>query len=212
MSSGGDGESRISERRRANREAAQQRARQRRLRKQLLTGAGALVAVAIIAVVIYMINEDQQQEDSDQGLLGGVQTIEVDSAAHVTEMVEYEQTPPVGGPHWGVWQNCGYYPNPINSENAVHSMEHGAVWITYQPDLPAAQVDSLRERAESTTYVLVSPFPDLPAPVVASAWGVQLQLESTDDPALAAFIREYRDGPQALEPGAPCTGGTSTTL
>jgi hypothetical protein len=59
----------------------------------------------------------------------------------------------------------------VRNETAVHSMEHGAVWITCRPGLPTEQVDKLRELATSKTYVLASPYPDLPAPVVASAWG-----------------------------------------
>jgi hypothetical protein len=89
-------------------------------------------------------------------------------------------------------------------------MEHGAVWITFQPDLPTDQVQQLRKLASSEDYVLVSPYPDLPAPVVASAWGRQLRLDSADDPRLQDFLRAYRDGRQAPERGAPCTGGAGT--
>jgi hypothetical protein len=122
--------------------------------------------------------------------------------------VDYAQTPPAGGEHNPVWQNCGFYEEPISDENAVHSLEHGAVWITYQPDLSEDQISTLRDLAESQTYILVSPYPGLDSPVVASAWGKQLQLESADDPALEQFISAYRQGPQTPEPGAACTGGT----
>jgi hypothetical protein len=87
-------------------------------------------------------------------------------------------------------------------------MEHGAVWITYQPDLSSDQVEALRNLAHDNTYVLVSPYPDLPAPVVASAWGKQLQLDSANDPRLEQFVSAFREGPQTPEPGAPCIGGT----
>ena len=93
------------------------------------------------------------------------------------------------------------------TENAVHSLEHGAVWITYSPDLPKDQINSLQERATNQTYLLVSPMKDLPSPVVASAWGKQVQLESADSPDLDRFIRAYRQGSQTPEPGAACTGG-----
>ncbi|HET9972943.1 MAG TPA: DUF3105 domain-containing protein [Streptosporangiaceae bacterium] len=36
--------------------------------------------------------------------------------------------------------NCGIYDQPVPNERAVHNMEHGAIWITYQPSLPQAQV------------------------------------------------------------------------
>ena len=95
------------------------------------------------------------------------------------------------------------------SEQAVHSLEHGAVWVTYDPDLPAEQVRDLQELAASNGHLLVSPMRGLPSPVVASAWGVQLELGSTSDRRLPAFVARYQQGPQTPEPGAPCSGGTS---
>ncbi len=124
--------------------------------------------------------------------------------------VSYEESPPVGGPHTSEWQNCGFYSEPVRDENAVHSLEHGAVWITYSPELPAGQVEQLRELAQNREYVLVSPYPDLSAPVVASAWGHQLELEGADDPRLEQFVGAYVGGPQTPEPGAPCTDGVGT--
>jgi hypothetical protein len=107
-----------------------------------------------------------------------------------------------------VWQNCGFYGEPIPSERAVHSMEHGAVWITFRPGLDDAGLRRLRDLADS--YVLVSPFANLPSPVVASAWGRQLRLDSISDPRLDAFIQAFRQGPQTPEPGARCTGGAGS--
>src|ERR687891_454587 len=79
----------------------------------------------------------------------GVQSFSVlDQYHHTEETVPYSQIPPVGGPHDPVWQNCGFYDMPVRDENAVHSLEHGAVWITYSPDLPQDQVDELRDIAE----------------------------------------------------------------
>jgi hypothetical protein len=85
-------------------------------------------------------------------------------------------------------------------------MEHGAVWITYAPDLPADQIEALKALARRP-YVLVTPYAHLPAPVVASAWGKQLQVDGTADPGLEAFVEEFANGPQTPEPGAPCTLG-----
>ena len=109
------------------------------------------------------------------------------SRDHTKEPVDYPQSPPVGGPHNPIWQNCGFYSKPVRDENAVHSMEHGAVWITYRPDLPRDQVEKLKSLTLKN-YVLVSPYPGLPAPVVASAWGKQLRLNSANDPPLVQFV------------------------
>ena len=73
-------------------------------------------------------------------------------------------------------------------------------------------MDKLRELATSKTCVLVSPYPDLPAPVVATAWGKLLRLDSAEDPHPKRFDSTFRQGPQTPEPAAPCTGGTSKAV
>ncbi len=148
--------------------------------------------------------------DALAGSPAGVHTFAVTQRAHVLGPVAHPQDPPVGGPHSPVWQNCGFYAAPVGSEHAVHSLEHGAVWITYRPDLPQSQVAALRVIATRQSYVLVSPYPGLPAPVVASAWGAQLQLGSADDPRLDQFVRVYRLGDRAPERGGRCWGGTGS--
>ena len=144
-------------------------------------------------------------------LASRVQTFSGLSQVHTQDPVNYPQTPPVGGPHFPVWMNCGYYAQPLQNELAVHSMEHGAVWITYRPDLPSAQVSILRNFTKAP-YVLVSPWKDatLPAPVVASAWGLQLKADTAGDPYVKAFVEMYANGPQTPEKGPPCTGGFGT--
>lgn len=120
----------------------------------------------------------------------------------------YPHTPPVGGDHAPIWQNCGFYAEPIRPELGVHSLEHGAVWITFGPGLPPPQLERLQELARRQPYVLVSPWPEaLTTPVVASAWERQLRLPSAADVRLEQFVASFAEGPQMPEPGAPCTGG-----
>jgi hypothetical protein len=93
----------------------------------------------------------------------------------------------------------------------VHSLEHGAVWITYRPDLPGADVQRLRTLA-SDDYMLLSPYPGLPAPVVVTAWNRQMQLAGADDPRLPQFIRRFKNNAATTpEFGATCLGGTLAT-
>jgi hypothetical protein len=139
-------------------------------------------------------------------------SIEDYALEHVEGEVLYEQIPPVGGPHNNVWQSCGYYPEPVYNWHGVHSLEHGAVWVTYDPDLPEQDVEKLKDLANQS-YVLVSPYPDLPSPVVASVWGKQLQLDGVDDDRLEPFIREFRRNPgNTPEPGALCSLGAEFTM
>jgi hypothetical protein len=132
----------------------------------------------------------------------GVQTFSV-QAAHSDAPVFYPQVPPVGGTHNPVWQQCTFYSEPVQNEKAVHSLEHGAIWITYRPDVPAADVDTLAALARSRKDVLVSRWDTgLPSPVVVTAWGRQLRLDSVGDPRLAQFVRLYAN--QGPEMNAPC--------
>ena len=166
-----------------------------------------LIAAAFLAGFAALVIVDARQK-SMSSPPEGVQTYDVGPAGQHTEGdVDYDQSPPAGGPHNPVWQNCGFYAEPVRDENAVHSLEHGAVWITYSPNLPQDQVQRLREIAQSNNYVLVSPYSGLQSPVVASAWGKQLTLESADDPNLERFVRAFSQGPQTPEPGAACSGG-----
>ena len=173
---------------------------------------GAIIVLFVGGFIALAVVDARQQSGS--AALNDVKTYDVGPAGqHTSGDVDYEQSPPVGGEHNPVWQNCGYYDKPVRDENAVHSLEHGAVWITYSPDLPQDQIADLKNIAEARSYILVSPYPDLPSetPVVASAWGKQEGLDGAKDPDLESFIQAYRQGPQTPEPGAVCTGGTNAT-
>ncbi len=170
---------------------------------------GLIVLLFIAGFIALVVIDSRQQAGSAPP--EGVEEFDVGAAGrHTQGTVDYEQDPPAGGEHNNVWQNAGFYEEPVRNETAVHTQEHGAVWITYSPDLPQDQRDRLREIVESQDCLLASPYPNLTgdAPVVASAWGAQVRLESVDDPDLERFIRAYRKGPQTPEPGAACTGGT----
>ncbi|MFG1697132.1 DUF3105 domain-containing protein [Nonomuraea sp. NPDC049309] len=181
------------------------KARQRRaeLRRQIVV-MGAVVGAAgtlIVGVVVFVSTERSRSS------LEEVQTFTVTQRNHTNDPVKYPQTPPVGGDHAPEWQNCGVYTAPVRSENVVHSQEHGAVWVAYRPDLPKAQQDVLLDQVRNQDFVVLSPYADLPSPVVLSSWGKQLKLDSPDDPRLTAFLRANINGPGTPEPGAPCTGG-----
>lgn len=189
----------------------EQRKAERR-RTAIITGVSVLVAGGLIgATAVVLVREERRDAEVAQAAardIEGVATFGDLTANHVQEPVQYAQTPPVGGDHAGTWANCGTYAAPIANELGVHSLEHGAVWITYSPDLPAEQVQRLADLAENNAYVLLSPFEGLQQkPVVASAWGTQLTLQAADDPRLEHFVVKYQQGEQTPEPGAPCTGG-----
>jgi hypothetical protein len=144
--------------------------------------------------------------------IAGVVDHEHQERDHVDEEVEAGDLPPVGGIHSPERQNCGIYDEPISIENAVHSLEHGAMWLTYQEDLPQENVEALRDAVRGEDYVLMSPYPGLKSPVVLTAWEVQLELDSTQDNRIEEFIDRYQQGPTTPELGAACQDGVGTPL
>ena len=196
---------------------AEQRKKERRRTILVVTIVGVVIAALVATTLAIVLRESQRNaaeaeriaEEAERDI-EGVETFEGLGNQHVQTAVQYEQNPPVGGDHSPQWQNCGVYTEPVQDVNAVHSLEHGAVWIAYDPSLAADQVESLEERAASNNYVLVSPREDLPSPIVLGAWGLQLQLEDADDERLGVFIRKYVRGPQTPEPGASCAGSVGT--
>ena len=189
---------------------SKQRAGDRRRTTLILGGIGAVVIAIIVAVTIVIVGqvqENQRIEALASQPIEGVQEFEDLSFNHTEAPVEYEQSPPVGGDHNPVWTNCGVYTSEIPNENTVHSMEHGAVWITYQPDLPQGEIDTLTDLVGSSGYVVLSPYADQESPIMVSAWGLQLGVDSAADTRLPVFLERYIQGEQTREPGAACTGG-----
>lgn len=166
-----------------------------------LVAAAVVLALAIVAVAVGVPMLLRQARPD----LGAVQVHEDLPLDHVTGDVDYPATPPVGGPHAPAWLECGTYDEPVPDENAVHALEHGAVWITHAPSLPREDVDALAEQLPPEG--ILSPHEELAGPVVVTVWGRQLVLDGAEDPRLGLFLEEYGDGHTAPEPFASCEGG-----
>ncbi|WP_432148275.1 DUF3105 domain-containing protein [Streptomyces sp. bgisy029] len=128
---------------------------------------------------------------------------------HAPGDVDYPMTPPVGGDHNASWLNCDgdVYEKAVPDVNAVHSLEHGAVWVTYNTQASGADVTKLAERVRNTPFTLMSPYAGQEGAITLTAWGKQVTVDSADDRRVDQFLAQYVQGPQTPEPGAPCTGG-----
>jgi hypothetical protein len=133
---------------------------------------------------------------------------------HVEGKVFYDVRPPVGGKHFATWQDCNgiVYSGQLVDEHAVHSLEHGAVWIAYRPDLPAGQVELLAARVTGTEKLFMSPYRGLESPISLQAWGYQLTVDDAGDQRIDAFIEVLRVNASPEGPTAPCAGGTRDTI
>ncbi|MFB7669077.1 DUF3105 domain-containing protein [Kitasatospora sp. NPDC056138] len=189
---------------------AQEQRRDRR-NKFIAIGAASVLVASMIGVGAWVALDAKSKQDAktaaSKAPIEGVKTFGNLSRNHVTTKVNYPQTPPVGGDHNPVWANCmgTVYDKPLENENAVHSLEHGAVWVTYNAKASAADLKTLSAKVKATPYSLMSPYPDEKGTITLTAWGTQLVLDSADDPRVDEFFTKYVQGPQTQEPGASCS-------
>ncbi|MFJ6723977.1 DUF3105 domain-containing protein [Streptomyces sp. NPDC091281] len=203
---------RIAEMRRA------EQARERRNRILTIT-ASVVVVAGLVAGTVFLV---QSQSDDDSAAADGKTAGKFVTGAdgvktwkgtlgrtHVAKTVKYPVEPPVGGDHNQAWMNCNgdVYTKALNNVNAVHSLEHGAVWVTYNSKAPKADVDALAAKVKKTPYTLMSPVEDQADPIMLTAWGHQRTVTGADDKNVDTFFQKYVQGEQTPEPGAACTGG-----
>ena len=186
-------------------------------RVRLGIAAGMVVALAVVLTAAAFAFAISLRPADTGSLPQGTQVFAENDHTHVNGPVTYDRVPPAGGAHNPVQLNCGVYNQTVPNENAVHSLEHGAVWITYQPTLPADQVGALQQFVTThyvggERYLILSPYAGLPSPIVATAWGAQLGVDSVSDSRLAQFVKVFAGGGQGGEPGGPCTGGTGSPV
>ncbi|MFD5097956.1 DUF3105 domain-containing protein [Streptomyces albidochromogenes] len=199
---------RIEEMRRA------EQARERRTRF-LVIGLSTAVVAGLVGFGSYvLLKESEEKEQKAAQAKAPVKEEKSWDAKklgrdHVTKAVSYPMKPPVGGDHSQVWMNCegDVYKKAIPEVNAVHSLEHGAVWVTYNDKASDGDVKKLAEKVGKTPYSLMSPVKDQAGALMLSAWGKQVTVDSATDPRVDQFFTKYVQGPQTPEPGAACTGG-----
>ncbi|MES9505374.1 DUF3105 domain-containing protein [Streptomyces sp. NPDC000609] len=209
------------------------RARQRRDRA-LAISLSVLVVVGLVGFGSYLLLEKSEASDQKRvaapaedakapseepvkpadGPIAGLRTWDATKLTrnHVTGNVTYPMKPPVGGDHNPVWMNCDgeVYKKALPDVNAVHSLEHGSVWVTYTDKAPEADVAKLAERVGRTPYSLMSPYEGQSGAIMLTAWGNQVTVDGADDPRVGRFFSKFVQGPQTPEPGATCTGGLGT--
>ncbi|WP_328925389.1 DUF3105 domain-containing protein [Streptomyces sp. NBC_00190] len=207
-------QARIAQMRRAD------KARERR-NKAIAITTSAVVVVGLVGFGAWVMIDQKQTEQRKKDAVElarktpveGEQTWDAAKFGrnHVETPVKYEMNPPVGGDHHPRWMNCNgdVYKSPVPEVNAVHSLEHGAVWVTYNEKAGQADLDKLAETVGKTPYTLMSPVKEQAGSIMLSAWGKQVTVEKADDPRVTQFFTKYVQGPQTPEPGAACTNGVT---
>ncbi|MDT9698078.1 DUF3105 domain-containing protein [Streptomyces sp. P17] len=191
-----------------------ERARERRNRIIFISISTVIVA-GLIGWGGYAINsaneKEQRQAAAAKEPVSGEKTWDAKKLTrnHVQNTVDYPMKPPVGGDHNPAWMTCEgtVYTKAIGNENAVHSLEHGAVWVTYNDKATDADIKTLSDKVSQTPYTLMSSNQSQSGTVMLSAWGHQLSVDRASDPRVEQFLTKYVQGSQTPEPGATCAGG-----
>ena len=168
--------------------------------RRFLAAGGIGIVLVLVAAIVF-------SSAAPRGVPEATESVAVGEPRHVEGDIYGEDEVPAGGAHAPVWLNCGSYDTPVAAENAVHSLEHGAVWITYRPDLGAEQIARLGRFTGSLDKVIVSPVPGQSVSIVATAWGNRLELTDAADSRLEQFVNEFEGSLDAPEPGGRCAGG-----
>jgi hypothetical protein len=177
-----------------------------------------LLAVAIIGYGAYAVYQGGRSWKDKATSISGIsdyfktKPTMVTSRNHKTGSLTYQTSPPAGGDHNPTWERCmgDVYDSQVPNENAVHSLEHGAVWITYNPSLAKAQIDKLASKVRGHDFMLMSPYPGQDKPISLQAWGYQLKVDNASDGRIDQFITALRQN-ASLETGAVCSAGNYTT-
>ncbi len=179
-------------------------AKQQREQKLLKLG-GIVLALLVLFGIGYGVYNWITTRDENR-LPEGVAVYNYTGGDHSDGEVAYTESPPVGGTHNPVWQTCQFYDGKVANENVVHSLEHGAVWITYTSDISESDKEKLESWTGDRSYLIVSEYDDQDSPFVFTAWNNQLALDSLSDVRATQFMNYFIQGPQTPERGASCTG------
>jgi hypothetical protein len=161
----------------------------------LIAAAVAVVvfAAAVITYAVVKVNESNADKVTAADQIADLQTFDYASGqSHVTTPVTYTENPPVGGPHDPEWADCTgtVYDVDIRHENAVHSMEHGATWITYDPDtISDGDLTTLKDLVDGRSGLMLSPYAGLGSTISLQSWNHQLSVDSASD----VRVQQYAD-------------------
>lgn len=100
------------------------------------------------------------------------------------------------------WQ---VYDQEIPDINIIHNMEHGGVYISYQPDLPADQIAKIKELFSkpysnvkfTPNKAVVAPRDANDSPIIMSSWRRSMRLGSFDEAKMIDYyLRNVGKSPE----------------
>ena len=160
----------------------------------------AAVVLAVVGGIGYLIATSNP--DGESSYLQGEDIPKLE-AGHINQgeiVTTYNSNPPTSGPHLGNLQPCDFYNEEVPDEAVVHTLEHGAIWVTYKDKSLEGSMRSLFEK--ESAKVIISPRSANDSAVAVASWGRLLKLDEFDENQILDFIDSNRNN--SPEPLAPC--------
>jgi hypothetical protein len=166
---------------------------------------GGLTTISVVVVAIlflgFMAWQGRPRSVSSEELQGV--EVAIGPATHVNDgsaLTIPEGDPPVGGPHFPTPLRAAKYDEPVQDGNAIHSLEHGMIWISYNESASPQEIEQLADiQSDHSRDVLLSPRSQNTAKISVASWGRLLRLDGVDRAAIERFIEVNRD--RSPEPG-----------
>jgi hypothetical protein len=195
-------------------------------------GAGGVLVAAVLAALVVVIlaggdgggsaggAEPVSSTDFPEGSLPPQETADLEEAADAASCkvqetkeegnehvppgseVEYDANPPTSGDHFAVPADDGAYTEAPETGAVVHALEHGRIFIQFDPAAPDSVKGDLKALYDEDPYhmVIAPNDTDMPYEVAATTWTRALVCQQMNEDvfdAIRAFRDEYRDeGPE----------------
>lgn len=154
---------------------------------KILIGIGVATIIILLGGIFLLSKQDERLS---RILMG--QEIKEEGRNHVPEgtQITYNSNPPSSGSHYGITQHAGVYDKPPADGYLVHSLEHGAVILWYNPkQLSKDQVEQLKNIFNRTSGKgIMTPRESMDVSVAVSSWGRVLKLKTIDEKQIKAFF------------------------
>ena len=167
---------------------------------------GSILVLALVGYGIFIFVRNSVPQENDRST-----AIPILPASHIqvgAEHEAYNSNPPTSGPHYEVPAKPGFREEPIADEHLVHSLEHGLIWISYNPRVGEAVKEKLRTLLTPWTVITAREAND--TDIAVAAWGRLdafnlddgSSLSEVDEARIKDFIKRYANrGPEKIPPG-----------
>lgn len=197
------------ERREARREekgSEQARQDRKRAARKYFTRSLVLVIIVAAGYGIYLLSKSSAPQGEDFSRAIPVLEDRNHIAIGAEPAVAYNSNPPTSGQHYDTPARPGFREKAIPDGNLIHSLEHGLVWVSYNPRI-GNESDKLKKI--TTPLMVVTSRIANDTDIALAVWGrldtFNLEDSTIDDNDLqriSDFVKRYSNkGPERIPPG-----------